>query len=90
MNSTICNNSDESRKHSTEQAKTDTDHITYASGDFPSSPVAKTPASHAGSPGSVPGRGTRAHILQLKIPHVATKTRHSQIDKYIKHRLPFL
>lgn len=59
--------------------KTDTDHITYASGDFPCSPVAKTPAPHAGSPGWVPGWGTRAHILQLKIPHIATKTRHSQI-----------
>ena len=74
MNPIIGNNSDESRQHSTEQTKPDTDHITYASGDFPCSPVAKTPAPHAGSPGSVPGRGTRAHILQLKIPHVATKT----------------
>ncbi|TEA34982.1 hypothetical protein DBR06_SOUSAS9710054, partial [Sousa chinensis] len=28
---------------------------------------------NAGGPGSVPGQGTRSHMLQLKIPHVARK-----------------
>ena len=27
-----------------------------------------------GGPGSIPGQGTRSHILQLKIPLAATKT----------------
>ena len=28
---------------------------------------------NAGWPGSIPGQGTRLHILQLKIPHAATE-----------------
>ena len=57
--------------------------------DFPRGPVAKTLASSAQGPGSIPGQGTRshmpqlrAHILQLKISSVATKTWYSQISKY--------
>ena len=43
-------------------------------------------APNAGGPGSIPGHGTRSHMLgvhrpQLKILHVATKTWHSQIHK---------
>ena len=34
-------------------------------------------------PGLIPGQGTRFHLLQLKIPCAATKTWHSQINKYI-------
>ena len=34
---------------------------------------------NAGGLSSVPGQGTRSHMLQLKIPRAATKTRHSQI-----------
>ena len=36
---------------------------------------------NAGSPGSIPGQGTRSHMTQLKILHAATKTRHSQMEK---------
>ena len=46
-------------------------------------------APNAGGPGLIPGQGTRshmpqlrAHILQLKISSVATKTWYSQISKY--------
>ena len=47
---------------------------------------------YVGAPGWVPGQGTRSHIPQLrvcilqqrsKIPHDATKTWYSQINKYI-------
>ena len=31
-----------------------------------------------GDPGSIPGQGTRSHMLQLKIPHAATKTQHRE------------
>ena len=37
-------------------------------------------APNAGGPGSIPGQGTRSHVLQLKIPHSATKTWSSQIN----------
>ena len=37
---------------------------------------------NAGGLGSIPGQGTRSHMLQLKVPHAATKTQHSQINKY--------
>ena len=30
-------------------------------------------APNAGGPGSIPGQGTRSHMLQLKIPHVVVK-----------------
>ena len=38
-------------------------------------------APNAGAPGSIPGQGTRSHMLQLKILHAATKTQCSQIHK---------
>ena len=34
----------------------------------------------AGCLGSIPGQGTRYHMLQLKIPNAATKTQNSQIN----------
>ena len=46
--------------------------------------------SNAGGLGSIPGQGTRSHMLQLrvhmpkgKILHAASKTKCSQINKYI-------
>ena len=49
-------------------------------GGFPRGPVAKTLASSARGPGSIPGQGTRSHMpqltvcmLQLKIPPKARK-----------------
>ena len=41
---------------------------------------------NTGGPGSIPGQGTRFHMLQLKILKVATKTRHSQIKKKKKRK----
>ena len=48
-------------------------------------------APNAGGLGSIPGQGTRSHMPQLrarmpqlKTPHAATKTRRSQINKYLK------
>ena len=45
-------------------------------------------APNAGGPRSIPGQGTtpphaqlRVRMLQLKIPHAATKTWHSQINE---------
>ena len=38
-------------------------------------------APNAGGQGLIPGQGTRSHVLQLKIPHAASKTRQSQINK---------
>ena len=32
--------------------------------------------------GSIPGQETRSHMSQLKIPHTASKTWHSHINKY--------
>ena len=48
--------------------------------------------SNAGNLGSIPGQGTRSHILQLrvcmpqlqKIPHAKAKTQHNQLNKYLK------
>ena len=55
---------------------------------FPSALVAKSLCYQCGGPGLIPGQRTRSHIpqltvpgLQLKIPCVATKTWHSQINK---------
>ena len=42
-------------------------------GDTPGGPVSKAPALDAGDLGLTPGQGTRSHMLQLKIPCVATK-----------------
>ena len=46
-------------------------------------------APNAGGPGSIPGQGTKSHMLQLrvrmpqlKVPRATTKTQHSQINKY--------
>ena len=33
---------------------------------------------------SIPDKGTRSHILQVKIPHIATKNCHSQRNKVFK------
>ena len=41
-------------------------------------------APNAGGPGSIPRQGTRSHVLQLKIPHSATKTWSSQINIFEK------
>ena len=45
-------------------------------------------APNTGGPGSIPGQGTRSRVLQLRacmlqleIPHAATKTRHDQINR---------
>ena len=40
--------------------------------DFPGGPVAKTLCSNAGGPGSIPGQGTRSHMLQIRacMPHL--------------------
>ena len=43
-------------------------------------------APNAGHPGLIPGQGTRSRMPQLKIPHAATKTQHSQINKYFLKR----
>ena len=47
-------------------------------------------APNARGPSSIPDQGARSHVLQLrvrmpqpKIPHAATKTQHSQINKII-------
>ena len=52
-------------------------------GDFPGGPVAETPHSQCRGLGSIPGRGTRSHMLQLKIQHATTKTWCSQIYIYV-------
>ena len=41
-------------------------------------------APNAGGPDSIPGQGTRSHMLHLKIQHPATKSQHSQICKQQK------
>ena len=49
-------------------------------------------APNAGDSGSIPGQGTRARMMQLKIPHAATKisrtatkTQHGQKKKKKKY-----
>ena len=42
-------------------------------------PMAKTPCSQCRGLGLIPSQKTRCHMLQLKIPHAATKTWCSQI-----------
>ena len=42
-------------------------------GNIPGGPMAKILTLDAGDLGLMPGQGTRSHILQLKIPCVATK-----------------
>ena len=48
------------------------------------------PTANAGGPGSIPGQGTRAHTLPLRVHvpqletlYAATKTQHSQVNKYV-------
>ena len=43
----------------------------------------KIRAPNTGDLGSIPCRGTRSHMPQLKIPHASAKTRHSQINNKI-------
>ena len=43
-------------------------------------------APNVGGLASIPGQETRCHIPQWKIPHAATKTRHSRIKKKKKGR----
>lgn len=50
-------------------------------GDCPAGPVVKTPCSHSRGPGSVPGHGTPAHVLDLKILCVVAKTWCHQINR---------
>ena len=42
-------------------------------------------AANGGGPGLIPGQETisRSAVPQLKIPHAAIKTWHSQINKYL-------
>ena len=51
-------------------------------GDFPVGPMAKIPSSQCKGPALIPGQGTRSHITQPNIPHAATKTQCSQINKH--------
>ena len=38
-------------------------------------------APNTGIPGSTPGQGARSHVWQLKIPHAASRTQCSQMNK---------
>ena len=58
--------------------------LKYILGTSPGSPVAKTLCSQCGGPGLISCQGTRSHMPQLKILHAATKTQHSQVNKYFK------
>ena len=49
--------------------------------DFPDGPGDKPLHYQCRGPGLIPGRGTRSHMPQLKIPQAATKTRCSQVNK---------
>ena len=53
-------------------------------GKFLGGPVAEIPSSQFKGPRSIPGQGTRSYMPQLNIPHAATETRGSQINKYLK------
>ena len=48
----------------------------YIIQELPGGPVAKTPRSNAGDLGSIPGQGTRSHMLQLS-PSAAKKKIHN-------------
>ena len=54
------------------------------SGDFPGGPVAKTPCSQCKVRQLIPAQATRSNVPQLKIPRVAKKTWHSQINTFLK------
>ena len=47
--------------------------------DLPGGPVAMTLRFQCRGPEFYPGQGTGSHMLQLKVPHVTTKTQRSQI-----------
>ena len=51
-----------------------------------SGPVARTPSSQGRGPGLTSGRGTRSHMLQLKISPAVTKTQCSQINRRVTIR----
>ena len=57
--------------------------------DFPGSPVAQTLCSQCwkGGDGLILGWGAKSHMPHLGIPHAATKTQHSQINKYFKKKI---
>lgn len=42
--------------------------------------MAKIQCSQCGGPGFHAGQGARSHLSQMKIPRVATKTRHRQFN----------
>ena len=50
----------------TEQLSTVHIQFKMIDGDFPGSPVTETPCPRAGGLGSIPGRGTRSHLLPLR------------------------
>ena len=66
--------------------------------DFIADPGAKIPCSKRRGPGSIPGWGTRSHMLQirvhrpqLKIPHASTKdlTQHNKDQRsHVPHPIP--
>ena len=47
--------------------------------DFPGDPVAKTPCFQRGAPGSIHGWGTRAHMLQLRLPKLQLRVHMLQL-----------
>ena len=49
--------------------------------DFPGDPTVKTLGFQCRGLGSIPGQGTRCHMRQPNIPHAATETQYSQINK---------
>ena len=51
--------------------------------DFPGSPVAKTLSSQCKSPSSIPGQGTRSHMLQLRSHMLQLRPGAVKLNKYI-------
>ena len=49
--------------------------------DFPGGPVAKIPSSQGGGPGSIPGRGTRSHMPQLRVHMLQRRHNTAKITK---------
>ena len=47
--------------------------------DFPGGPVAKTLGSQCRGLGSIPGQGTRSHILQLRVHTLQLKNTHATV-----------
>ena len=48
---------------------------------FPSGPVARTPHSQCKGTGSIPGQGTRSHMLELGVYMPQLKIRHAAITR---------